>query len=176
MRKVSAKRIPPKASGMMRLETAKQIGPDDGDVLLQLSHQGVTVNGEHTVTMVLRNPERVEKNIAMDDPDNHFVLKKWWFLTLGAKHFEKPIMNKANFLINCTCPDFYYTWGIWVYNKGDLIGQKPPPYKRKTPPPGIPAPGWPNGGYPYRNPGKHPGGCKHVYNSIQLLRIKGYLK
>lgn len=172
-RAVSKNRIPPKPSGKIHIPRARVL--ESGDILVQVRHTGVTVNGIHTVSLLFRNPQPVNPETAKANPINHFKVNDSWaerIMTLGfggkGQHFERMRKQSTDIAFNCTCPDFYFTWGIWVFRQGSLVGQEPPPYKRLTPPPPI--------GRPYRNPKKIPGGCKHIINSIHHMAQMGYFK
>jgi hypothetical protein len=81
---------------------------------------------------------------------------------------EKPSTKDPKVTVRCTCKDYYFTWGWWNFKQGAMFGRQQKPYVRKTPPPPD--------GYPYRNPNKYAGSCKHVTNSIKWLIFNDFWK
>jgi hypothetical protein len=74
------------------------------------------------------------------------------FTGVGGQHTVVPLnRNQADVKVSCTCEDFYWRFGKYNFVSNALLGQKPPPYRRKTTTRG-PA-----------NPKKLPGMCKHVF-------------
>lgn len=65
--------------------------------------------------------------------------------------------------VSCTCPDYYFTWWAWNYEKGSHMGDPMPPYKRKTV------------HLPERNPAHIPGACKHILGVMNFAMRKGWM-
>lgn len=72
--------------------------------------------------------------------------------------FMKPIKKSFPARVRCSCQDFFFTFGIWDFNEGALVGVKPRPYVRKTTT------------FPERNPSHSPGMCKHIIGVNNKLR------
>jgi hypothetical protein len=64
------------------------------------------------------------------------------------------------------CPDYYFVFAYQDFNKQCYYGRKPKPYKRVSPPSGLPP----------RNPKNIIGLCKHLINMVNLLIKEGYIK
>ena len=128
-------------------------------VLFQLAMRGVTQNQvTHRVNILFTGID-----VKTEPTNGHLEIKD----NTGTYYFAKPTANGSIARVRCTCHDFYFTCGIWDFNTGALFGDKPRPYKRKTPPPPK--------GWPYRNPDKIPGTCKHIFNAIKFLQSSGYV-
>lgn len=84
-------------------------------------------------------------------------------------YVQRPSLSKNTIRVRCSCKDFYFVFSYWDYVNRAILGPKPKAYKRKTPPPS-------QGGRPYVNPDKIPGMCKHVFQFLQYLKAKGYVK
>lgn len=69
----------------------------------------------------------------------------------------KPSLNNSPLVVRCTCPDFYFTFAWWNMESRALFGPRPRPYVRKDPTRAS------------RNPGHHPGICKHLCNSVRAM-------
>lgn len=70
--------------------------------------------------------------------------------------------------LRCSCPDFKWTWAWFDAKEKVLVGKRPEPYVRKTPPPPE--------GLPFRNPIKVPGMCKHLIGVVDKLENNKLLK
>lgn len=90
------------------------------------------------------------------------------------------VEGHANFLVDAdngkrfgsgvfvhNCPDFKWTWAWYDAKQRALVGKRPEPYTRKTPPPPD--------GLPYRNPLKVAGICKHLIGVIDKLEANKLL-
>lgn len=75
---------------------------------------------------------------------------------------QMPEIRTHPVSVICSCADFRFTWSWWLNRDKALVGSRPKPYTRKTPPPPI--------GYPYRNPEELPGICKHIIACFAYLR------
>lgn len=151
--KLSSTRIKPNESPVKKLES---IIPFAGvnTVLFQLSMRGVTqqyVN--HRINILF-----IGLDFSTEFKEGYLKIED----KTGTYYFSKPSLGNTQIRCRCTCHDFYFTWGIWDFNNGALFGNKPRPYKRKTPPPPK--------GYPYRNEKKIPGLCKHLFNAMKFLQ------
>ncbi len=156
--RLSSNRLKPPISPSVRLDKVIPFAGTNS-VLFQLTLKGVTelnssgfpVNHKVNILFYGLRVERFEVKGFIKVTDN-----------TGDYWFEVPSANSTNVRYRCTCKDHYFTWGIWNFNQGAIFGNKPRPYKRLTPPP-------PNG-YPYRNPNKYCGICKHGSNSVKYLQ------
>lgn len=74
---------------------------------------------------------------------------------------EIPGVRTHPVSVICSCMDFRFTWSWWLNRDKALVGSKPKPYTRKTPPPPL--------GYPYRNPQELAGICKHTIACLNYL-------
>lgn len=156
--KLSSSRLKPPESPTKKLE---KIVPFAGvnTVLFQLSMRGVTqkyVNHRINILFIGLDVSREPKDGYIKVEDN-----------TGVYYFNKPSLSNTISRNRCSCHDYFFTWGIWNFNNGALFGDKPRPYRRLTPPPPK--------GYPYRNPNKICGICKHVYNAMKYLQATGYV-
>jgi len=165
---VSPGRARPPKSG---LRTLKNVVPYVGtkSVLFQFLHVGVTLpHMSYQVDIMFSDVEFSNDSVQKD-------LKDWIEIVYkGNKVFMRKIdLLKNRLKVRCACPDFYFTFGYWDYQKGALFGSMPKRYVRKT----IWNPTAPVGqrGYPPRNPGKFPGMCKHVANSIELAQQNNWI-
>lgn len=157
--KLSSSRKNPSSSPDIRLDN---IIPFAGlnTCLFQVSMRGVTQEGvRHRVNILVNNIKvertKTEGYFKFTDKDGDF-----WV--------EKPNPNTGSFRVRCSCHDHYFTWGWWNFIHDACFGVRPRPYKRKTPPPPK--------GYPYRNPLKIVGICRHIVNSVRLLQAKNLFK
>lgn len=80
----------------------------------------------------------------------------------------RPLTTRNKMQIRCGCLDFYFTFAWWAWEQRALYGRKPRKYTRKTPPPPK--------GYPFRNPFKTPGLCKHLLAAYTKLRRSRHWK
>jgi hypothetical protein len=166
---VSKGRKNPKQSG---LRTLKNLVPYVGtkSVLFQFLHVGVTLpHMNYQVDLMFSDVEFSKEDMSSDFNNWVCIVYK------GNKVFMKKLDLKTNRVkVRCACPDFYFTFAYWNFNKGALFGSKPKRYVRKT----IWNPSAPPGhrGYPPRNPGEYPGMCKHVANSIELAQQNNWIK
>lgn len=125
-------------------------------VLFQLEHQGMTVRALHQVNLMF-------SGLDIRDKDPHSV-SYMQILYRGTPFWvEKPDLHKTPFVCRCTCPDFYFTFAYWNWMQKALFGPKPRAYRAI------------GGGRP-RNPGKYPGFCKHVNNSLLLMQTNRWVK
>lgn len=124
--------------------------------LFQFVHRGLTTKTEHAVNLMFFQLD-VTKEIQSKD-------KYIKTLNKGGNvvYVEKPDVKKTPIRVRCSCVDFYFTFAYWDWKNDALFGPKPRPYKRKT-----------TNRKP-RNPGKYPGFCKHIYNSIVWMQNSGY--
>jgi hypothetical protein len=166
--KVSNGRKKPKPSG---LRTLKNIVPYVGmkSVLFQFLHVGVTLpNMNYQVDILF-------SDIVFSKDKKEFNSAEWVEIIYKTEfvYMRKVDLRKNRLKVRCACPDFYFTFAYWDFNKGALFGSKPKRYIRKT----IWNPAAPPGqrGYPPRNPGEFPGMCKHVANSIELAQQNNWI-
>ncbi len=166
---VSPGRKKPKPSG---LRTLKNLVPYVGtkSVLFQFLHVGVTLPHMNYQTDILFSDAEFlqEPPPPMEEQDWVEIVYK------GNRVFLKKIDLRTNRLkVRCACPDFYFTFAYWNFKKGAIFGSQPKRYVRKT----IWNPTAPPGqrGYPPRNPGEHPGMCKHIANSIELAQQNNWI-
>lgn len=130
--------------------------------LFQVSMKGVTQAGvTHRVNILVTSLD-IKRKPVEDKAYFKFTDKD------GDYWIQKPNPSTGEFRIRCSCHDHYYTWGIWNFFNDTIFGNKPRPYKRKTPPPPK--------GYPYRNPKKYVGMCKHIIHAVKFLEQQGYFK
>lgn len=123
-------------------------------VLFQFESQGITVQALHHVNLFFSG---LEVTTEVRNNETHVSFKY-----RGKKFFvEKPDLYKTSVRVRCTCPDFYFTFAWWNWNNGALFGPRPREYIRK----GRGAP---------RNPGHHPGFCKHCHNVLLLMQTKSW--
>ena len=84
------------------------------------------------------------------------------------KYYIRKIDVKKNpMLVRCSCKDYFFTWRWENFKYNALYGALGRKYIRKTPPP--PA------GYPYRNPTKVTGFCRHIYQVMMLLKNNDWM-
>lgn len=117
-------------------------------------------------------------------PDNHSVSIMFSGLKFAKEYFkgcievqykghyyyiEKPSLSKTTIRVRCSCKDFYFCGAYPDYINRCILGPKPKPYVRKTPPPS-------QGGRNYRNPRKISMLCKHIFNALRYLKSKGLVK
>lgn len=126
-------------------------------VLFQFTNQGLTVQALHQINLMFSGVRVETEPQPLDD----FIKIVW----RGAEYWvEKPNMLTTPIVIRCSCPDFYFTFAYWDWAARAIFGPKPKPYKRKT------------ATRPSRNPGHHPGGCKHINNTLALMQTQGWMK
>lgn len=123
--------------------------------LFQFEHYGITQNAQHAINLMFTGLEVTQEKRPTD-----------FFLVVPFKgreyYVEKPDLGLHPCMIRCSCADFYFTFSYWNWRQGTAFGPKPRRYVRKT------------RTYPPRNPGHHPGFCKHVYNSLLLMQTMGW--
>lgn len=148
-----ARRVPP-SSGSRRIVAVIPY-PKFKSVLFQLEHFGVTVPAQHAVNIWFSDTEVFD---TKQDLRTHLVV------TYKGQQFwvRKPDYYVNQVRVRCSCPDFYFTFAYWDWEKKVIFGPKPRPYTRKS-----------VNGKP-RNPGKFPGFCKHVMNSLLLLQTNNW--
>lgn len=166
--KVSQSRAKPPKSG---LRTLKNIVPYVGtkSALFQFLHVGVTLPYMNYQTDIMVS------GVEFTNDESEANLQDWVEIIYRDKSvFMKKIdLTKNQFRVRCACPDFYFTFAYWDFQKGALFGSQPKRYIRKT----IWNPTAPVGqrGHPPRNPGKYPGMCKHIANSIELAQQNNWM-
>jgi len=148
------KRAHPPRSGSQSL---KNIVPyqGQGSVLFQLEHMGVTVNALHQVNLFFRGLAISTVQPTETGKFIHINYRGYSFWV------QKPDLKRNSVSVRCSCPDFYFTFSYWNWAQGAIFGVRPRPYRRKTTT------------RPPRNPGKHPGCCKHCLNSFAVLFRSG---
>jgi hypothetical protein len=167
--RVSAGRSKPKPSGLM---TLRNIVPYVGtkSTLFQLLHVGVTLPWMTYQVDIMASDVQFFQDKSEAPVGTRLVEIKYQDLSVLMAPLD---LRKNRVRVRCACPDFYFTFAYYNYMKGAIFGSKPKQYVRKT----IWNPTAPPGqrGYPPRNPGQHPGMCKHCANSIQLMQQKGWV-
>lgn len=126
-------------------------------VLFSFSHWGLTEQSVHLTSILFQNCD-----IRTEQPDD---LQN--FIKIVYKNVEywirKIDMERQPATTRCSCSDYYFVWAFANYKKGLLFGPKPRPYIRKTT------------HRPQRNPNHNiPGACKHVINSMLLMKTSGW--
>lgn len=129
--------------------------------LFQYEHYGLTDQALHQVNILFS-----DLDVFTEDE----LESKYGYIETEHKgklyYIQRPDLVKTPCKIRCNCVDFYFTFAWWDWQSHVIFGGKPRPYKRKTlnrktlnrkP----------------RNPGKHPGMCKHVFNTVKLMRVSG---
>jgi len=165
---VSPGRKKPKPSG---LRTLKNLVPYVGtkSVLFQFLHVGVTLPHMSYQTDLMFS------DVEFSHDRNQVNMSEWVEIVYkNNRVFMRKIdLRKNRIKVRCACPDFYFTFAYWDFKKGALFGSQPKRYVRKT----IWNPTAPPGhrGYPPRNPGEHPGMCKHIANSIELAQQNNWI-
>lgn len=159
--KLNSERAKPKNSPSQKVD---KIIPFAGvnSCLFQVSMKGVTQKGvRHRVNILVTNLDVSRKEVSESD---YFYYKD----KDGDYWIKKPNPSTDEFRVRCSCHDFYFTWGIWNFLNNCIFGNKPRPYRRLTPPPPK--------GYPYRNPLKVFGGCKHLWNAVKHLETNKFFQ
>lgn len=83
----------------------------------------------------------------------------------GTVYLSQLSASRNPVMVRCSCLDYSFTWGWYNQAHKALAGPNTYRYTRKTPPPPE--------GYPYRNPPKVPGWCKHLEQCVQFLEKQG---
>ncbi len=91
----------------------------------------------------------------------------------GYNIISDKIPETSDIRVWCSCSDYYWTFQFYnVENKVDIYGKYPARYVPKT-----------KKGFeafkknqPLRNPGRHPGMCKHLMLLLAMLMEKGVVK
>ena len=73
-------------------------------------------------------------------------------------HIKQIPLNQTNCKVACSCMDFYWRFAMFNFDDDSLIGDKPPPYRRKTET------------RPPANPARVPGVCKHIIKLVDKLK------
>lgn len=124
-----------------------------GAVLYQFEHRGVTVKAEHYVDIFWWGLEISRTEFPNSRPINY----------RGEQAFvEKAKLDSTNVRVRCSCVDFYFTFAYYNWLQDCIFGRKPREYRRKS-------------DRGPRNPLRIPGACKHIKNSMDLLRSQGWL-
>jgi len=105
------------------------------------------------------NPEIIFNNVefSKEDTDSNIT-----FVGSDNEEYNITPINLANknVKVKCNCMDFRWRFAVWNSNDDSLIGNPPPPYRKKTD--RAPA-----------NPQRVPGVCKHLIKTISALRDAG---
>ena len=110
---------------------------------------GLTENTNHLTFICFRNTHFIsdeefqERELSEED--------YYSFAYEGDLYWAKKHKMTNTVKVNCSCSDFYYTFGYYNWRTQTLFGKKPIPYQRKTTT------------RPERNPQHLPGLCKHIY-------------
>lgn len=154
--RVSPSRRAYSSSGSREMESVIPY-PKMKSVLFQFSSLGVTVAGTHNINIMFSGLNVTDKEMPLDD---------YLLINYRGKQFwvEKPDLITTPSTVRCSCADFYFTFGYWNWTARALFGPKPRPYKRKT------------FNRPPRNPGKHAGMCKHIFNALLLMQTSGWVR
>lgn len=125
-------------------------------LLFQVEHQGMTVRALHQVNLMFSGLTFSEK--AQNQID--WLPVKYKGKTVWA---SKPSLTKTALVCRCSCPDFYFTFSYWNWKNKAIFGPKPRAYRVK-------------GDRGPRNPGQHPGFCKHIANTFLLFQTHRWVK
>jgi len=85
-----------------------------------------------------------------------------WVDTKKQVFYSSLLSPKTQIAVNCTCPDFRFTWGWYLKKEGGLIGTIKS-YTRKTT------------YWKPRNVGKVIGACKHIFSVLAGLEQYGVI-
>ena len=128
-------------------------GPtNDLQCVAEARNEGKTYNPKIMFLQVEYEDEDTQQNVTFTGSD-------------GQEYHIQPInLNGSNCKVACTCLDFYWRFASFNYNDQSLIGQKPPPYQKRSETRG-PA-----------NPAQVPGVCKHIIKTVENLRQTGLVR
>ena len=79
-------------------------------------------------------------------------------------HIQPILLTESNCKVSCSCMDFYWRFAMFNFSDDSLIGNKPPPYQRRTE------------NRPPANPAKIPGVCKHIIKLVDKLKTNGMVR
>lgn len=140
----------------------KQCIPFQGTktLLFQLQCFGETVAAEHVVNIQFSNIRYFLEEDLEEEPDGINVKEIEY---KGQSYYLTPPTLETDVVVRCSCPDYYFTFSWWNFKNKAQFGGPPKKYVRKTTT------------RPPRNPGHHPGICKHVFQAQSYLHVHKYL-
>lgn len=108
------------------------------------------------------DPEIFFEDVTFEDEDTPNNVT---FTASDGEHYHiEPIkFTNNNARVRCNCLDFHYRFAYYNAQAGDLYGEAPPPYHRKTTT------------YPPVNPMNVPGLCKHLLKLSKALEENKYI-
>jgi hypothetical protein len=122
-----------------------------GNMLRVQSTVSSSEGGDHQVDVVLNRISEAPDGVTFKD-------------TSGVDKTITPVqLARTTLRVSCSCLDFKFRFATWNFNDNSLVGNKPPPYVRKTTT------------RPEANPLKTPGVCKHIIKVVDTIKAHGIL-